>query len=176
MAFKFSNRLNDEERQIVEDKLAEFHKANEKIDNYNRAIRKERQEARDYLKYARANKIKLSKNEREQLNYLKGQKLKKKIPGKAIIEDLRDKGLSYSEKNMYHDIRRMGAFYNASTPEKRRKAIDWFDNYFEKLRKEKGLTAKQAYRIWERAKKQSYDNMSAAELEFALELREMGSP
>lgn len=176
MAFKFSNRLTDKERRIIEDELAKFHKDNEKIDNYNRAIRKERKEAKEYLKYARDNNIKLSQREREQLNYLKSQKLKKKVPGKALIEDLRNRGLSYSKKNMYYDIRRMGAFYNASTPEKRRKAIDWFDNYFEKLRREKGLTAKQAYRIWERAKKQSYDNMSNAELEFALELREMGSP
>ena len=56
------------------------------------------------------------------------------------------------------------------------RAQDWFDNYFEPFRKSKGLTARQAHKLWIAAKTQSYDHLTRAELEFALELREIGSP
>jgi hypothetical protein len=154
-SFKFSKELSKNERRKVQKALYDFHKKNQQIENSNNAIR----EFNSQQKYKR--------------EYIK---LQKHIPGKRLIEDLRVKGLSYSESKMYFDIRRAGATYAARTPEKRARAAKWFDEYFEPFRKSKGLTAKKAQKIWERAKSQSYENMSKAELEFALELREMGSP
>jgi len=146
MGFKFSERITKKDKSKITKALYKFHKDNQIIENENNARR------------------------------ATGLKLKKRRSAKDLILDLREQGLSYSEGSMRYDIRRAGATYNAKTPAARGRASKWFEEYFEPLRKQRKLSPKKAYKVWERAKTQSYENMSKAELEFALELREMGSP
>lgn len=146
MAFKFTSRFTGRDRSKLTRELYKFHKANEQIENENKARRE-----------------------------IGLKPIRPKSAG-TFIKEMQDKGLSYSTGNMYYDIRRAGATFNAKTPDKRARASKWFDEYFEPLRKQKKINAKRAYKLWERAKKQSYENMTQSELEFALELREMGSP
>ena len=155
MGFKLSPNLNKSERGKVLRALKKFHKENEKIENANKAVR----EFNSTQKYKK--------------DYMKLQRLK---PGTKVIKDLKKRGLNYDKNNMYFDIRRSGATYNAKTSEKRARAAKWFDEYFEPMRQKKKVSSKKAYDIWKRAKEQSYENMTQSELEFALELRELGSP
>jgi len=79
-----------------------------------------------------------------------------------IIKTLKDKGVSYRRENMLYDLRRKEASYHAKTPEKRANAKRWFDNVYEKFRKEKGLNSKQASKLWEKTVTQSFDTIEEA--------------
>jgi len=104
------------------------------------------------------------------------EKLIRPRSGASLIRELKEKELNYSEGGIYHDIRRNASFFKSKTSEAESRAQDWFDNYFEPFRKSKGLTARQAHELWIAAKSQSYEHLTQAELEFALELRVIGSP
>ena len=105
-----------------------------------------------------------------------GEPLLKSRSGASLIRELEQKKLLYTKDNIYYDIRRHAAYYKSKTSEKAAKAQEWFDNYFEPFRKEKGLTAKEAHKLWLSAKEQTYEALSSSELQYALELREIGSP
>jgi hypothetical protein len=150
-----SKRLGESEKKKVLSEMQKFHKKNEQIESRNKSIR----EHNSKQKYKK--------------DYIKEEKM---VPGTEVIKKLRSKGLGYSDKNMYHDINRKGATFNAKTSGARARATKWFDDYFEPFRQDKGLSRRKAYELWEKAKSQSYDNMTRMELEFALELREIGSP
>lgn len=106
--------------------------------------------------------------------------------GKSAIEiksDLRIKGLGYRDTNLYHDIRRKQASYTrikengkitykSMEPESRRKSQEWFDNVFEKFRKDKKISSKQASKIWQRAKTQSYEKLAESDILEAEEIWE----
>ena len=109
MGFTFSNRLTDDDRDKIQRALLDHHKKNEQIENHNKTVRKERREAKAYLKDMRKMKLKLTKDERQHIDNILSQKLQRPIPGNKLIKDLRNQGLSYSESSMYHDIRRSGA-------------------------------------------------------------------
>jgi len=174
MAYILSKRLNKKEKQKVLSAMRKFHKENEKIENSNKSIREYNSTLKRQIKDIKAyNKKSKRKAPVPKAKYYKEQKM---IPATKVIKDLRKKNISYSENNMYHDIRRTGATFNAKSAPKRQRAAKWFDDYFEPMRKKKGVSSKKAYEIWKKAQTQSYDNMTNAELEFALELREMGSP
>ena len=141
-----SRKLSKREQQQALGLLKDFHQRNLEIERINNELRKE------------------------------GEPLIKPFSGAHLIRQMEAEGINYSKGNIYLDIRRHGAYYKAKTPEAEQRAQDWFDNYFEPFRKSKGLTAKEAYELWIAAKTQSYENLTSAELEFALELREIGSP
>jgi hypothetical protein len=174
MAYILSKKLNKKEKQRVLSAMKKFHKENEKIENTNKSIREYNSSLKRQIKEIKQyNKTSKRKAPVPKANYYKEVKMQ---PATKVIRELRSKGISYSENNMYHDIRRSGATFNAKTTQKRQRAAKWFDDYFEPMRKKKGVSSKKAYDIWKKAQTQSYDNMTMAELEFALELREMGSP
>lgn len=93
-----------------------------------------------------------------------------------IQRELRAEGLGYRRENLQHDIRRYKAFKDSKTPEARAKNKRWFDRVFEPFRDERkkaGWTNKQINEHWRRAQTQSYENLTAAELDSVLALREM---
>jgi len=155
MAYILSPRLNKKDKQKVLSAMRKLHRQNEKIENANKSIR----EFNSQQKYKK--------------DYMK---LQRHIPASKVLRNLKDKGLSYSTDNMYHDVRRTGATFNAKSTPARQRAAKWFDEYFEPMRVKKGVSSKKAYDIWQRAKTQSYEYMTETELQFALELRELGSP
>jgi len=148
MTFKLYNarKLNDTQKDRVLELLDQYHNEQYEIEKINNQLRRD------------------------------NQPLVKKPSGASFIRQLQAEDIAYSKNGIYHDIRRNASFYKSRTYEKSLKAQNWFDNYFEPFRKAHGLTTKEAHALWLRAKTQSYENMTEAELAFAIELREIGSP
>lgn len=76
-----------------------------------------------------------------------------KSPG--IIDQLRDAGLGYRRQDMLLDIRRMGAVAHIGVEAgiSADRAMHFYDAYIEPYRRDRGLTAKQAwenYHTWRR--------------------------
>ncbi len=160
MAFKVwnSRKLNVEQQKQAIQEIKRFHQNIQEIENINNSIRWKNKQIRMGKETGKIEK---------ELSSPKGAEL---------IRNLNKKDLNYSKTNMYHDIRRNAMIYKSKSAEKSQRAQDWFDNYFEPFRKAKGLTTQEAHELWIKAKEQSYEQMSATDLEFALELREIGSP
>lgn len=178
MSFKVFNsrKLNKTQQMRALAEIKNFHQTIQEIENINNSIRYENK-----LIQREINELKFAKGDKKQktkIKKLKSQFEKEiKAPtGSDLIKSLESKNLTYSKDNIYHDIRRNAMIYKSKSAEKSQKAQDWFDNYFEPFRKEKGLTTQQAHDLWVKAKEQTYDNLSVTELEYALELREIGSP
>jgi hypothetical protein len=85
------------------------------------------------------------------------------ITNAEIIKELKKEGLSYRRKNMLEDIRRLDATIRATNETKRDNAERWFDNVYEKFRKEEGLSSKEATKKWNRAVLQTADTIKDAE-------------
>lgn len=66
----------------------------------------------------------------------------------AIIRNLRNKGLGYTDKKMYHDIHRNQASAYGKSKSARVDAEKWYDRTFNKFRKEQGLTHRQTAKLW----------------------------
>lgn len=160
MSFKVFNsrKLNNSEQKKALQMIKNFHQTIQEVENINTSVR-----AHNYK--VRTGEI--TENLQKELS---------KPSGASLIRSLKEKDLNYSATNMYHDIRRNAAFYKSKSAEKSARAQDWFDNYFEPFRKSKGLTAREAHDLWIKAKTQTYEYLSTTELEYALELREIGSP
>ena len=178
MGFKVfdSRKLSKIQQKRALTEIKNFHQTIQEIENINNSIRfKNRQISGEIAE------IKVSKditNKRSRINSLKS-KIEKELrapSGNDLIKTLEQKNLTYSKNNMYHDIRRNAMIYKSKSAEKSKRAQDWFDNYFEPFRKAKGMTTAEAHALWIKSKEQTYDYLSATELEFALELRELGSP
>jgi len=95
-----------------------------------------------------------------------------------IQTELRAEGLGYRRENLQHDIRRYKAFKDSTTPDRRAANKRWFDTVFEPFRddrKKRGWSNREINEFWERAKTQSYDNLTEAERDEVLALREMYS-
>jgi len=58
-------------------------------------------------------------------------------------------GLSFRKQDVLYDYRRALSIEHAKTITGRANAAAWFDNVLEAIRKEKGLTQKEAVSIWE---------------------------
>jgi len=160
MAFKVYNsrKLNKDQQKLAIQEIKNFHQSIQEVENINNSIRWKNKQIRSGKEAGKLEK---------ELSSPKGADL---------IRSLNKKDLNYSKTNMYHDIRRNAMIYKSKSIEKSQKAQDWFDNYFEPFRKEKGLTTQEAHSLWIKAKEQSYEHLNTTELEFALELREIGSP
>lgn len=81
-----------------------------------------------------------------------------------IIGRLRENDLSYSRSNMLHDIRRKEASFQAKTPESRASALKWHDNVYEPFRSQNKMGSKQASKIWQRTREQSWLSIEDAAL------------
>ena len=95
-----------------------------------------------------------------------------------VHNELKDAGYGYRRKNIQHDIRRFKTFENSKSPAARDSNKRWFDTVFEPFRKEKkaaGWSNNTINQFWEKAKTQSYENLTQAELDAVLALREMYS-
>jgi len=88
----------------------------------------------------------------------------KEISTTQIVKNLEKENLTYRRQNMLEDIRRFDAVFRAKTNETREKANKWFENVYEKFRKEKGYTSEQMTEIWKKTVEQSYDTIEEAEL------------
>lgn len=84
----------------------------------------------------------------------------KNLSSTDIIKNLKDNKLSYNDKNMRYDIRLKKASYNIgvtdegkvtySSPKNRQSRLrkqNWFNDVFEKFRKENKLSVKQARKL-----------------------------
>ena len=160
MAFKVFNsrKLTTEQQKEALANIKEHHNNIQRIENINNSIRWKNKQIRAGKETGRIEK---------ELKFPKGADL---------IRSLESKNLTYSKSNMYHDIRRNAMIYKSKTDEKSKKAQNWFDNYFEPFRKAKGLTTQEAHTLWIKAQEQTFEGMTESELQFALELREIGSP
>ena len=110
--------------------------------------------------------------------------LNKGMSAREIKADLRKKGLGYRDSNLYHDIRRKQASfvksydkagkvkYKAMGKESRVNSQKWFDNVFEKYRKTKKVTSKQASKTWNKARELSQRQLSQAIHQEELEIWE----
>ena len=178
MSFKVFNsrKLNSDQQQEALNEIKKFHQTVQEIENINNAIRYENKQIRKEIAELKVDKT--ISNRQRKIKDLNSQIEKELRPptGADLIRTMERKGLTYSRDNMYHDIRRNAMIYKSKSDEKSQKAQDWFDNYFEPFRKSKGLTTQEAHDLWIKAKEQTYENMNATELQYALELREIGSP
>ena len=120
-------------------------------------------------------KYKLSKSfteseKRKAINIIKSGAIDD-LSATKIIENLSEKGLTYNRKNELRDIRLAKSFSKGKTPEAREKALKWFDDVYEPFREEKGYTSMTATEKWERARTQSYENLTRAEIDEIVDLR-----
>jgi len=82
----------------------------------------------------------------------------------AIINKLRDQGLSYRRTNMLRDVRRSRAVSFAKTPDNTVKAVTWYDEVFESFQETNDLTPRAATELWKKTIDQSWDTLEEAEL------------
>lgn len=125
-------------------------------------------------------------SQRRQILRIIDRGIKRNTPAREIKSQLRAKGLGYRDTNIYHDIRRRQAEYRPIigedrkvigqyrlAPDKRAKSLSWFDNVFERYRQERKLTSKQAEKVWNNARQQSYDKLSDEEIDEAEDIWEL---
>jgi hypothetical protein len=98
-----------------------------------------------------------SSNERRKILRTITSELKKNKTASQISRKLMEKGISYRNTNMLHDIRRKEASFQSKTLEARKKALKWFDNVYEPYRKRKDYSSKSMTKAWERTITQSYE-------------------
>lgn len=130
-----------------------------------------------------------SQSEKAKVHRIIRQGIKTGKPARQIKTELRSKGLGYRDTNLFSDIARKKATFipvkegkkvsfKSLNPEQRKASLKWYDNTIQKYRDKykektgKSLAPSKAVKIWERAKRQSYDKLSDSEIDEAEEIWE----
>lgn len=114
---------------------------------------------------------KFDSNERQNILGIIQRGVRSDKTATEIRNNLRSRGYGYTDKNMYHDIRRKTASFQAKDTQSRNNALKWFDKVFEPFRKDKGYSGKQANKTWDNARNQIQE--SELELSERLEIWEI---
>jgi len=79
--------------------------------------------------------------------------IKLKWGGERYYQESRNAGLSFRKQDVLYDYRRASTIEQSRSLTAKGKAESWFENVLEGIRKEKGLTQKQALGVWSEMKR-----------------------
>lgn len=90
--------------------------------------------------------------------------IKNENSAKIIRNELSENDLSYRYQDLLRDIRHQKALYHVTEKEKIDNVDNWFENVYERFRKENKLNSNQTTELWNHAKFQSATLIEDAEL------------
>lgn len=81
----------------------------------------------------------------------------------SLIRELKEDGAGYNRQNMLDDIRRSEITYRAESLPAMSRAERFYENVLEPIRKEYDVNQDEAFKIWDRIRKEDYSDLERAE-------------